>query len=384
MPTQGGTVVAMLESTSVATDGKLPRQKIGRNEQCPCGSGKKFKKCCGGGEPPEKATGGRLAETLDQILEPRVAPGKPGRPAGRGNYEWTPEMDKALRELLGRYDREETAPGGWLAKAKNVMAKRLLELCSHESAPRKDSLRRAVERHMVVLGLSTGNPRKKAEPNPAERTKKAPKGKSSSGAWAPHEICALLGTIGGDLMNETLVERTHHSPKACYAKLYRLGHTVNELRSGAFTVDEVAEMFLVTTRRVRTWKEKGWLKTTRRRVTDKDLVAFIKKHHELIAFDALPLKVRTFLLDLGYPAKEASSFKANVKAILETVAGRKKRCDAQTSGTNDSGRTEEGALKRVLDKIVRWNQLKGQRIGPKYAPYYPWPSSLAFAAQTAG
>jgi uncharacterized protein YecA (UPF0149 family) len=24
------------------------RQKVGRNDPCPCGSGKKFKKCCGG------------------------------------------------------------------------------------------------------------------------------------------------------------------------------------------------------------------------------------------------------------------------------------------------------------------------------------------------
>ena len=24
-----------------------PRQKIGRNDPCPCGSGKKFKQCCG-------------------------------------------------------------------------------------------------------------------------------------------------------------------------------------------------------------------------------------------------------------------------------------------------------------------------------------------------
>ncbi|MBI4585332.1 MAG: SEC-C domain-containing protein [Planctomycetes bacterium] len=24
-----------------------PRQKIGRNDPCPCGSGKKYKKCCG-------------------------------------------------------------------------------------------------------------------------------------------------------------------------------------------------------------------------------------------------------------------------------------------------------------------------------------------------
>jgi len=380
-------VVAMLESTSVATDGKLPRQKIGRNEQCPCGSGKKFKKCCGGGEPPEKATGGRLAETLDQILEPRVAPGKPGRPAGRGNYEWTPEMDKALRELLGRYDREETAPGGWLAKAKNVMASRLMDLCPRESTPRKDSLRRAVERRMAFLGLSTGNPRKKAEPKLAERAKKAPK-EVRSGAWTRREISTLLGTLGGDLINETMVERTQHSIEACYAKLSRLGHTVHELRSIAFTVDDLAEMFQVSPRRVRTWKEKDWLKTTRRRVTGKDLVAFLKEHHGLIALDLLPLCIRTFLMDLGYPAKEASSFHANVKSILESVGGRKRRSDAQTSGASDSARTEEDPLKRILDKIGRWNDLKEQRrIGPQHSlrHYSPWPSSLvAFAAQAAG
>ena len=159
--------------------------KIGRNESCPCGSGKKYKYCCG-------PTGGRLEETLDQILEPRVAPGKPGRPAGAGNYQWTPEMDKALRELLARYDRGGTAPpGGRLAFAKRVMARRLIELCPRESVPRKDSLRRAVERHLVFLGLSTGNPRKKAEPNPAQHAKKAPK-EMRSGAWSPHEIGALL------------------------------------------------------------------------------------------------------------------------------------------------------------------------------------------------
>jgi tetratricopeptide (TPR) repeat protein len=40
-------VAAMLRgSSSQVTAG---RQKVGRNEPCPCGSGKKFKKCCGGG-----------------------------------------------------------------------------------------------------------------------------------------------------------------------------------------------------------------------------------------------------------------------------------------------------------------------------------------------
>jgi preprotein translocase subunit SecA len=28
---------------------QFPNKKIGRNEACPCGSGKKFKKCCGDG-----------------------------------------------------------------------------------------------------------------------------------------------------------------------------------------------------------------------------------------------------------------------------------------------------------------------------------------------
>jgi tetratricopeptide (TPR) repeat protein len=38
-------VVGMLRETPTP----VTRQKIGRNEPCPCGSGKKFKKCCGGG-----------------------------------------------------------------------------------------------------------------------------------------------------------------------------------------------------------------------------------------------------------------------------------------------------------------------------------------------
>lgn len=32
----------LLDSTPITS------QKVGRNDPCPCGSGKKFKKCCGG------------------------------------------------------------------------------------------------------------------------------------------------------------------------------------------------------------------------------------------------------------------------------------------------------------------------------------------------
>jgi len=34
-----------MESLRVAE--KKPVQPVGRNEPCPCGSGKKYKKCCG-------------------------------------------------------------------------------------------------------------------------------------------------------------------------------------------------------------------------------------------------------------------------------------------------------------------------------------------------
>lgn len=45
------TVNQIIEQTLVSdpsnVGGNLPRQKVGRNEPCPCNSGKKYKKCCG-------------------------------------------------------------------------------------------------------------------------------------------------------------------------------------------------------------------------------------------------------------------------------------------------------------------------------------------------
>jgi hypothetical protein len=38
-------LAAMVRGTSAPTP--ATKQKVGRNEQCPCGSGRKFKKCCG-------------------------------------------------------------------------------------------------------------------------------------------------------------------------------------------------------------------------------------------------------------------------------------------------------------------------------------------------
>lgn len=42
------TITGELSSHAIPHDGIRKRQKVGRNDPCPCGSGRKFKKCCGG------------------------------------------------------------------------------------------------------------------------------------------------------------------------------------------------------------------------------------------------------------------------------------------------------------------------------------------------
>jgi SWIM/SEC-C metal-binding protein len=43
--------ISDVERALQARQPALPTPKIGRNEPCPCGSGKKFKKCCEGLQP---------------------------------------------------------------------------------------------------------------------------------------------------------------------------------------------------------------------------------------------------------------------------------------------------------------------------------------------
>jgi len=267
---------------------------------------------------------GELKETLDRTLEPRLPPGRPGRPQGSTNYQWTPEADRILEELCARLGP---------STAKHVMRKKLLEVrgCGPgEYKPRPDSVRNAVERRMSCLGLPTGQERKKPISGRAK-------------PWTRAHITALLGGLGGDLIDKSLEQRTEHSIKAVRGKLARLSYTAAELRSVSYTADEVATMLNVTARQVRRWKENGWLQTTRRRITDKDLAGFIKDHHELIPYDLVPREFQVPLLDLGYPAPEAQQFQAAVKSILNDVAGRKKRSDARA----DNLETKPSGAKRA-------------------------------------
>jgi hypothetical protein len=117
-------------NSTTTTDGKLPRQKIGRKEQCPCGSGKKFKKCSGAGQPPKKATSGRLAETLDRIWNRALRRESGAALKAPEIMTGLLKMDNQLFEFWRtREDQGDAAPGGWLAKAKNIMAKRLMGKC---------------------------------------------------------------------------------------------------------------------------------------------------------------------------------------------------------------------------------------------------------------
>ena len=44
----GRTIFEVLMQDEAARDQPTPSTKVGRNDPCPCGSGKKYKKCCGG------------------------------------------------------------------------------------------------------------------------------------------------------------------------------------------------------------------------------------------------------------------------------------------------------------------------------------------------
>jgi hypothetical protein len=112
------------------------------------------------GTRPAAKRRGNLAATLDPLLQPRVATGRPGRPKGTPNYEWTPEIDRLLTELCAK---------SGAAKAKRLVGRKLLENRPPDSKPRWDSVRKAVEHRIGRLGLAGGEPRRTAETSIARR-----------------------------------------------------------------------------------------------------------------------------------------------------------------------------------------------------------------------
>lgn len=76
-------------------------KEVGRNDPCPCGSGKKYKKCCAQKTPMER-------RTFTQ-LNPSEIQSKIGRIAGalsKVTQENTPEKPMSLKEKMGKSDDE--------------------------------------------------------------------------------------------------------------------------------------------------------------------------------------------------------------------------------------------------------------------------------------
>ncbi len=146
---------------------------------------------------------GDLAATLDPLLKPRLAAGRPGRPRGAGNYEWTPEADRLLIELCEKLGA---------AKAKRIMGRRIQEGRPVEATPRPDTVRKAVEHRMAKLGIVTRQRRRKPDMRKTKR-------------WTESQTTALLGALGADATIESIAARTGHSVKSVRSKIARLDYT---------------------------------------------------------------------------------------------------------------------------------------------------------------
>ena len=272
---------------------------------------------CTSNSPSKKR--GNLAATLDRELEARLPPGKPGRPKGTNNYEWTPETDQLLVELCAR---------SGTAKAKRLVGRRIQEDRPAEAAPRPDSVRKAVERRMAKLGISAGEKRSKPDTREVK-------------PWTDCQVKALLGALGADANIKSIAIRTGHSVKSVRAKIARLNYQVDEIPGEtAYTADTLADLLHVTPRQVRRWRQRGWLGTKDRRITGQCVREFLRAHPDRIAFDSLPRADQICLIDLGYPSPDAADFKKSVREILDGIGRQRK--PRRPVRKNDTPATEAG------------------------------------------
>jgi len=265
---------------------------------------------------------GSLATTLDQQLEPRLPPGKPGRPRGASNYEWTPETDRLLLELCARSS---------ITKAKRLVGRRIQEERPGGTTPRPDSVRKAVERRMVKLGIAVG--RKRSTPETREVK-----------PWTECETKLLLGALGADASIKSIAIRTGHSIKSVRAKFARLDYRVDEIPgSTVYTADALAELLHVTPRQIRRWRQQGWLGKTDRRITGQNVKEFLRAHPDRIAYDSLPRESQIVLIDLGYPSRDAEDFKKSVREILDGIGRQRKprRPVNKVAKPNDEASSQE-------------------------------------------
>ena len=185
-----------------------------------------------------------------------------------------------------------------------------MELGIVGAGARPDTLRKAVEhRTWQNWDCQQGNHERRRPIGPQSR-------------WTEGQTAALLGSLGADATIESVAARTGHSVKSVLAKLARLGYRTHEVAGFAvFTVDQLSALLHVTPRQIRRWKEKEWLQTKDRRITERDLGQFFREHADGVDFESLPRETQVYLVDLGYPCEESANFRKNVRKSSIASAG---------------------------------------------------------------
>ena len=84
--------------------------KTGRNERCPCGSGKKWKKCCGLVAPTSVAAPADTEPAAPVSAPPGsepLEPAAPVEPEPRGGRDWTPLQHQSRRLRPSNFGRKK-------------------------------------------------------------------------------------------------------------------------------------------------------------------------------------------------------------------------------------------------------------------------------------
>ncbi len=183
---------------------------------------------------------------------------KYGKPRGQ-TCHWTPELDELLKAAWSR--------GGLRAARRAIRQQQ--PTWSHSS----------IKRRAATLGLR----------NPQARR------------WSTAEVNRLLMSIDSNASLSLIAERLNRSVAALRRKLWELDYKAASL--GGYKVKEVAEMLSVPPRRVQFWVEQKQLLTKGGRITDSSLTTFFRNHHRKIPYQTLPADMRSWLREMGFPAR---------------------------------------------------------------------------------
>jgi hypothetical protein len=139
-PFDGVEPAAVVKAPAIAATASVPTSKVGRNEPCPCGSGKKFKKCCAVAGDAERVAERRrahvheedeqLVATMMHFAEERLGP------------KWGDAIDRAL-EVLGDVPTIVQLVGPWSVYGAAVGGRRVVDCFLEERAKHLTGAQRA-------------------------------------------------------------------------------------------------------------------------------------------------------------------------------------------------------------------------------------------------